>query len=258
MFENLNDEDYPVKEVYFVGYSLVKRMKLDTRSKKGRQLRKLLVVLYGEKFVEYYLNVVAAQRLTMVLTVLALAAPIYFFSQGSLLAFVGVAIGAGAAYWYYGTTTEELVAKRSDEIMSSFSDVVSKLALLVNAGLILQEAWERTSLSGESLIYREMRHSVEEMRNGTALVDALFGFGQRCMLPEIRKFSSTLIQGVSKGNSELAGMLTQQSKEVWNLKRQNVHRQGELANSKLLLPMCVTFIGILIMIMVPIFTNLGV
>ena len=41
------------------------------------------------------------------------------------------------------------------------------------------------------------------------------------------------------------------------MKKQNVHRQGELANNKLLLPMCITFIGILIMVMVPIFTNLG-
>ena len=77
------------------------------------------------------------------------------------------------------------------------------------------------------------------------------------MMPEIRKFASTLVQGLDQGNAELAPMLTQQSKEVWEIKKQLVRRAGELANNKLLIPMLLTFLGILIMIMVPIFANLG-
>ena len=142
-------------------------------------------------------------------------------------------------------------------MMSEFSDVVSKLALLVSSGMILREAWERVAYSKEGVIYQEMRRSVIDMQNGAAEVDAIFTFGQRSLLPEIRKFASTLIQGTTKGNSDLAAMLTEQSKEVWALKKQQVHRQGELANNKLLLPMCVTFIGILIMVIVPVFNNLG-
>ena len=123
--------------------------------------------------------------------------------------------------------------------------------------MILREAWERVAYSKEGVIYQEMRRSVIDMQNGAAEVDAIFTFGQRSLLPEIRKFASTLIQGTTKGNSDLAAMLTEQSKEVWALKKQQVHRQGELANNKLLLPMCVTFIGILIMVIVPVFNNLG-
>jgi tight adherence protein C len=78
------------------------------------------------------------------------------------------------------------------------------------------------------------------------------------MLPEIRKFTSTLIQGISRGNSELSPMLIQQSREVWELKKQIAHRKGAMANDTLLAPMCLTFVGILIMVMVPIFANLGV
>ena len=142
-------------------------------------------------------------------------------------------------------------------MIGEFSDIVSKLALLVNSGMILCEAWERAAYSKEGVLYQEMRRSVNEMQNGTAEVDALFAFGQRCMMPEIKKFASTLIQGITKGNSDLAAMMTQQSKEVWMLKKQHVHRQGELANNKLLLPMCLTFIGILIMMIVPVFSNIG-
>ena len=257
MFEELEDEDYPVKDLYFVGYELIRRLNLQYKTKKDRRLRKELAVLYGEKYADYYLRVVYSQQATMALTVLALAAPFYFFTEGSLLVFVAVGIGAAAAYYYYGTTTQTKIAKRSEAMISQFSDVVSKLALLVNSGMILREAWERTAYSKEGVIYEEMRQSVITMQNGAAETDALFAFGQRCMAPEIRKFSSTLIQGVTKGNSDLAQLLTQQSTEGWEMKKQYVPRQGELANNKLLMPMCLTFIGILIMVIVPVFTNLG-
>lgn len=257
MFEELDDKDYPVKDLYFVGFALIQKLNLQYKSKKDRRLRKELSVLYGEKYADYYLRVVYAQQTTMALTVLALAAPFYFFTEGNLLVFAAVFAGAGAAYYYYGTTTQAKISKRSETMISQFSDVVSKLALLVNSGMILREAWERTAYSKEGVIYDEMRHSVVTMQNGAAETDALFAFGQRCMAPEIRKFSSTLIQGVTKGNSDLAQLLTQQSKEVWEMKKQYVHRQGELANNKLLLPMCLTFVGILIMVIVPVFSNLG-
>lgn len=257
MFDQLEDEDYPVKDLYFVGFALIEKLNLSYKSKKDRRLRKELSVLYGEKYADYYLRVVYAQQTTMALTVLALAAPFYFFTEGNLLVFGAVLAGAVAAYYYYGTTTQAKITRRSERMISQFSDVVSKLALLVNSGMILREAWERTAYSKEGEIYEEMRRSVVSMQNGAAETDALFAFGQRCMAPEIRKFSSTLIQGVTKGNSDLALLLTQQSKEVWEMKKQYVHRQGELANNKLLLPMCLTFVGILIMVIVPVFSNLG-
>lgn len=257
MFEQLNDKDYPVKEVYFIGYYFIEKLNLQFKTKRDRKLRKEMAILYDEKYADYYIRVAYSQQFTMALTVLTLAAPFYFFTEGSLLVFIAVLGGAGAAFYYYGTVTKKQISDRAEQLLSDFSDVVSKLALLVNSGMILREAWERTAYSKEGVLYSEMRRSVIAMQNGQAEIDALFSFGQRCMLPEIKKFSSTLIQGVTKGNSDLAMMLTDQSKEVWALKKQYVHRQGELANNKLLLPMCLTFVGILIMVIVPIFSNLG-
>ena len=135
---------------------------------------------------------------------------------------------------------------------------MSKLALLTNAGLILKEAWEVIAFEGEGVIYSEMQRAVEEMKNGVSDVDAIYSFGTRCMLPEIKKFTSTILQGITKGNRELSMMLQEQSKEVWQMKKQLVRREGEKASSKLLIPICIMFVGVLIMILVPIFTNLGV
>lgn len=256
IFATLDKKDYPMGDTYFVGYQFTLLLKLDYRSKKHRELRKELSVIYEPKYADYYLRVIASMRYTMALTVAALAAPLYFLSE-SMMLFLMLLAGAVLVYYYYGTVMEEKIKARSEEMLSDFSEVVSKLALLVNAGMILTDAWNQVAFSGERTLYQEMRRSVGEIQNGKSAADAIYVFGQRCMLPEIKKFSSTLIQGIKQGNRELADMLTQQSGEVWELKKQLVRRKGEAANSKLLIPMCVTFIGILIMIMIPIFTNLG-
>ena len=103
-----------------------------------------------------------------------------------------------------------------------------------------------------------MQRCVDEMNNGVSEIDAMFNFGSRCIIPEIKKFTSTIVQGMVKGNSELTAMLQEQSKEVWALKKQNVRRQGEKASAKLLIPMMMMFIGILVMVIIPIFANMGV
>ena len=67
-----------------------------------------------------------------------------------------------------------------------------------------------------------------------------------------------MIQGMEKGNKELVKMLSEQSQESWNLKKNIAMRDGEKASSKLLIPMMIMFAGILIMVLIPIFANIGV
>lgn len=256
-FEGLEEKEYPLKEIYFVGYAVLETIHYQYKSKNDRKLRKEISVLYGGKYAEYYLRVIYAQKMTMAFT-LAVFAFTFYGVADSVLAVVVVLVFAGTAYYYFGTITSKKILERSEEMLSDFSDVVSKLALLTNAGMIMREAWEEVAYNGETTIYREMQRSVQEMNNGVSEVDALYNFGSRCIISEIKKFVSTIIQGIEKGNSELAGMLQRQSSEVWEVKKQKVKRQGEKAASKLMFPMLLMFMGILIMIIIPIFTNMGV
>ncbi|MDR1563442.1 MAG: type II secretion system F family protein [Oscillospiraceae bacterium] len=256
LFEPLEEKEFPLKEVYFVGYRFMELLNYNYKSKSDRKLRKELVILYGDKFADYYIRVIYAQKVTMALTLAVLAFAIYGLANSAVA--LAVLFGfAGLAYYFFGTVTEKKILKRSKEMLRDFSEVISKLALLTSAGMILREAWEEVAYAGDSIIYKEMQRAVDDMNNGSAEVDAIFQFGTRCIIPEIKKFSSTLVQGLVKGNSELAFMLKDQSKEVWDAKKQNIRRQGEKAASKLLIPICIMFVGILIMILVPIFSNLG-
>ena len=257
LFEPLEESDFLLKEIYGMGYYVLEKFKYEYKSKSDRTLRQQLNVLYGDKYTEYYLRVIHSQQITLSLTFLVIAFALYGLADDVLAFVVGVILSV-LAYFYFGTLTSKKILARSEELLHDFSEVVSKLALLTNAGMILKEAWEEVAYNGTGTFYEEMQTAVVEMRNGISEIDAIYNFGTKCILPEIKKFSSTVVQGLTKGSGDLTIMLQEQSKEVWQLKKQLVRRAGEKANSKLLIPICIMFIGILIMIIVPIFTNLGV
>lgn len=256
-FDVLEEKDYPFKEIYGLGYAVLETCRYKYKSKSDRKLRRQIEILYGEKYSEYYLRVIHSQQITLSFTLFVLAFAFYGLTS-EILASMVCLMFAGLAYYYFGTTTSKKILERSDELLHDFSEVVSKLALLTNAGLILREAWQVVAEQGDGIIYSEMRIAVNDMNNGVSEIDAIYNFGTRCIIPEIKKFTSTIIQGMTKGNSELTAMLQAQSKEVWQLKKQLVRREGEKAAGKLLIPICIMFVGILIMILIPIFTNLGV
>lgn len=255
--EPLDSKEFPLCELYGVGFIMSDLLKYDFTTKKERKRRQQIALIYGEKHSEYYLRVNVAERFTLAFLLLVVGLALYGLTSEIAIVFV-MALFAFVAFYYVSTLPEETLKKKTGAILNQFADVVSKLALLVNAGMILKEAWIKVSETGEGELYQEMRRAVEQMNNGVSEVDAYTEFGTRCTSPEIKKFTSTIVQGLVKGNRELVEMIKQQSREIWDVKRHNVKQQGEKAASKLMIPMMIMFIGVLIMIVVPIFANLGV
>ena len=256
LFDVLEEKEYPFKEVYGMGYFIIQKINYQFKSKADRELRQAIDILYGKKYEDYYLRTVYAQKITISSMLAVLAFALYGLANDVLITVV-VLVFAVAAFFYFGTALNKKIEKRSEEMLRDFSEIISKLALLTNAGMILSDAWREVAFTSNRIIYTEMKLAVEEIDNGVPEVEAFYHFGSRCLIPEIKKFTSTIVQGLVKGNSELASMLQQQSKEVWNSRKQNVRRKGEKAASKLMIPIYIMFIGILIMVVIPIFANIG-
>lgn len=257
MFEGLDEKDFRFKDIYGFGYGFLETFKYSYKTKADRKLRQPITAMYGEKYCEYYLRVIRSQQASFTSIFVLFAFIMYGMSGGNIIMLVLMLAVAAILPMALSNSLKNKLQARSEEMLGDFSDVVSKLALLTNAGMNLHEAWRSVADTGDSTIYKEMRNSVLEMENGSSEVDAIYHFGLRCMVPEIKKFASTITAGLTKGNAELSAMLQTQSKESWGMKKQLVRRAGEKAASKLLIPILIMFIGILIMIMVPMFTNMG-
>ncbi len=253
----LNNKEYPLYEVYGIGFLVLDLIRYQYTSKKDLKQKREFEILFGTKYMNYYLMVNRAQAITLSFT----AVVVILLMTGLLdsLLSLGLAGMFGfVLYVYYSNYSSKLMKQRANELLRQFPDMVAKLALLINAGMIMKEAWTMVAQEGTGLLYEEMRLAVREMDNGIPELDAYSDFGKRCVIPEIKKFTSTVQQGLLKGNKEFSIMVRQQSREIWNIKQSIVKQEGAKAASKLLIPICIMFVGILIMIIIPIFSNLGV
>lgn len=150
------------------------------------------------------------------------------------------------------------IDSRHDSILRDFPHVLSQMALLINAGMPLREVVETASRKQGGVLYEEMRVLNDDIRNGVPEYEAMREFADRCGVDEVRKLSSLIIQNVRKGNSELAAAMMELSGEVWHRRTSQVKELGEKASTGLLIPILIIFGGIIVMVVIPIFRNMGV
>lgn len=258
LIEPLDDKSFPLKFLYGAGFKLLDMFKFQYTSKGAIKLRREAIILYGDKYGDYYLRVFYAQRFSLAMFAFIVIAMLSCFmdTESVMVIFAVAVVVAFVVYYYFMTQSHDTIKKLSKRYISEFPGIVSTLALLVNAGMVLREAWDLVANSDNTEMHEQMKRVTEDRNNGMAEADAFTAMARRCATPEISKFVSMIIQGLDKGSSDLAFTLKEQSDEMWDLKQQKLLQEGEKASSKLLIPIMVMFIGILVMIMLPIMSNL--
>lgn len=141
--------------------------------------------------------------------------------------------------------------KRQEELNESFPDAISKITLLVTAGMSLVNAIEETANSDSSLINREFRIVVQEMNQAATLQGALVRMQCRCDNKYLDKMITIVAKSYTEGNRELADHLRVINEECWLDKKHSARRMGEAVQNKLFIPTMLMFIGILVTIVLP-------
>lgn len=169
-----------------------------------------------------------------------------------------IAISALAIFLmvYFDIWLDGFLRKRHTMILREFATVLSKMSLLVNAGITATDAFDRVSKSNEGIIYDEMRRAKSDMDNGKSIDLALEDFAFRCGCKEVRKFVSLYLQNMVKGGPEFSSLLQDMAEKAWDERKTRARLAGAAAEQKLLIPIMIMFIGVLIMVIVPAFNNL--
>lgn len=252
---SIDPEQYRYPELFCIGFAIMNFLKIDTKSRNARKRIKEISEVQGKKYAEYYYYIINGAKWTYGYTILVFFGVLGAMGNSMPAILAGVVI-AGLVMWYIEELMNDKLTERRDELLSDMPQMLSKLTLLVNSGMIVREAWEKVALGGERALYKEMQATVREMGNGVSDIEAYKNFADRCAIKEVRKFASMMVQNLQKGNAELAYFLREMSDEMWKEKQHLVKRKGEAANSKLLLPTLLIFIGVLVMIIVPAFSGL--
>ena len=244
-------KEFQMSELLCVGFSVMRILHISTKTRAAQAKIREVAEIKGKKYAEYYYYMLLGAKTTYTYTIVIVVMLLSAMSNNKGLLFMGLIVG-GLLILYLDLALFDKLTARRQEILLDLPQVLSKLTLLVNSGMVLRDAWKRVSITGERVLYQEMQNTNLEMENGVAEIDAYRNFAERCNVKEIRKFTSLIIQNLNKGNEELAYFMKDLSDEMWEVKKSQVKQKGEKAKTQLLLPMMLILIGILIMVMVPV------
>ena len=243
------------------GYVLQREFEAIGRGGVHKAIMTKSMELYGKKHAAHMTRHLLAKLLSypmigvaITLSISALILGTGNKTAGTSILAVGTILVFVLVYAMYDELND-LVKKRRKAIRKQFPNVVSKLALLVTSGMIMDRAWKETAYSQESEVYQEMRKTSEELDNLVSPEAAYGAFISRCNTKETTKLASAILQNLTKGNAEIGILLKNMAREAWQERRHMAKRDAEKANSKLMVPTMLLFIAILVMLMVPVAMN---
>lgn len=152
---------------------------------------------------------------------------------------------------------DQVIEERQTLILGDFPDVVSKLTLLINAGMTFNRAWHKIVVDYQTRsgrvrpLYEEMVITTTQLQNGMPEREALEDFGKRTGSKEVIRMTAILIQNLRRGSNALSIALKQLSREAWEIRTGHAKMLGEKASTKLLLPMGISFITVIIIVLAP-------
>ncbi len=157
---------------------------------------------------------------------------------------------------------KELEKKRR-QMRLDYPEIVSKLILLLGAGMTVKRAWRKITedyRKGEKkekrYAYEEMCTTLYEMEGGIMESESYERFGRRCNIQEYLRLGALLSQNLRKGTKGLNDMLRLEAVQAFEERKAAAKRLGEEAGTKLLLPMFLMLAVVLVIVIVPAFFSM--
>lgn len=186
-------------------------------------------------------------------------------SSAGVILCLGV-IGSLGIFFLWDKKLEEKVQERKEQMLLDYAGIVSKLALLNQAGLTISGAWDRIledyekekGSIGMRYAYEEMRLVQNKRKSGESEAHLYEEFGERCRLPCYLKLGSLLGQNIQKGTKGLSDLLNAEVREAFEERKAIARKKGEQAGTKLLIPMVILLMIVMVIVVVPAFLTMSI
>ena len=156
--------------------------------------------------------------------------------------------------------SEEL-KKRKKDMELEYSEIVSKMAILLGSGMSVKQAWSNISARyldkrkknqvSEIPIYEEMLITEREINDGKSERIAYQNFCERVNIMCYHRLIRLLISSLDRGSRNICENLEQESEEAFEERKAVARRLGEEASTKMLLPMMIMMSIVIAVIIVP-------
>lgn len=249
--EPLSKEEFPLRDFFPIGYVLLDMVGYQYGTSFDRKLRSQLREIHDPDYTEYYLSVywcAAASYLALGLLVSAMMA----VAAGLSGALGGILLGVILAYVSFEDIKKK-VETRHLQIAIEMPDFTNKILILSGAGMTIRAALIKISheMASNSPLYEELAYSVRMLENGATEEAALERLNVRCNTPQMRRFTSVILQNLHRGGSDVIGALQDIGREQWAERKAAAKKVAEEADTKLLFPMMLMLGAVVLMTIAP-------
>ena len=146
--------------------------------------------------------------------------------------------------------------KRREEIEYTLPRVVTKMSLLIRAGMSLGDAWNSVADAGDGVLYQLIREVRDKLSCNVSEYVAYKDFVRSCNVPMVERFMSNISRNRVYGNAGLEEALSEMATELWNERMHRAEEESVSTANKLMIPSMLIFIGIMILTSAPVLIGL--
>ncbi|HIT90985.1 MAG TPA: type II secretion system F family protein [Candidatus Merdenecus merdavium] len=154
---------------------------------------------------------------------------------------------------------------RDHQLLLDYPDIVSKLSLLIHAGMTITGSIEKIVQDSKKsktdklrYAYAELEVTLYDLERGVSKKEAFERLGFRCGNSKYIKLCSLLSQNMQKGNKGLVKQLEEEAFLAFEERKNVAKKLGEEASTKMLLPMMLLLLVVLIILVVPAFLSMNI
>lgn len=216
---------------------------------------KLKIILrnqYGDLLLNYNITNFASKKIMYSFYLICINLMIYPIIH-NLLIFILILIFIIFINLYFDFDIKIKYSKYKNSIKNDLPNIISRMSLLIQSGIPTRECINIVSRFEREESYLKKINAL--VSNGMSENEAYNLMISRSDDILIRKFLSILLQNLEKGSDNITDSLDLLRKESDEFRRNNIIIKTQEANRKLLIPNIMVFLGIMLMIMVPIILN---
>jgi tight adherence protein C len=257
-FEPLDAKEYSYKSFLPGCLGLVEFIKLNGVGRYQARLSQKIVMVHGSRYAAYYNKVHWAAKTFHLFLGLIMGCVFCLLAQSDATGLAIIpALGMGL-FFLADKNLDDQYKERKFKMERDFPDFVSKLILLVNAGLTVRQAIERivADAPANAPLYKELHEVVKDIQAGSSENEAYSDFAERCKLKQITNFVSILQQNIRLGGNQMLYELRRMSTECWEMRKNTARQLGETASSKLMIPLVIMFLAVVLICIAPVILEL--
>lgn len=171
-------------------------------------------------------------------------------SKTSIVLLLGVVAGIATVI---GENKEKQrkVQSRQRQLERQYPDFVSKLTILLGAGMSTRSALERIVKTVEEPLRSEILCTSNEMKQGVIETRAYKALGQRIGLRNYKLLTTLLEQNLRLGSRDLQQQLGRQVEEAYKQWEHEYEKAGERMSTAMLIPMMLLLGTVLFLVVLP-------